>query len=515
MKAAKIIVVLSLIMGFLLPVQKVTADGASLFLSPASGTYSVGQSFVVRVFVSSSQAVNTFDVYISTNDLTVIGIDSGGSICSLYPSPPSKTATTAHFQCGLPTPGYTGSNGYIGAVTVKGNFQGVATMSIDANSSVLANNGLGTNILVNRGGASFTIQPPPTSAPSVSSPTHPNQDTWYRATTATINWSSNQGNSFSYLLDQSAGTAPDQVAEGSETTKTYDSLADGIWYFHVRVHGQNGWSATATYRLQIDSTPPEPFTPQADPKKDAEKRPIIAFTTTDATSGVDHYEIRLDEGPWSKVDNPYKVPAITSGNHVISVKAVDKAGNERIGTVDVSVKEITAPVILEPSNGSFLPYGTDLLIKGSAPANYTVKIFLDGKDIGTVKTGADGTFQLDYKNLIASGPHKIYAVTVNPDGIASAHSKEVAFTLDPKAFVIFGLTIPGLFGYGLLLLLILILIVVFIFFFLGSTHFKKKIRDVLKELEGKVESDLDEGKVKEKTKEKVEQDFEEAEEKAN
>ena len=87
------------------------AAGASLYLSPASGTKYTGDKFNIFVYVSASQAVNTFDVYLSSNNLTVTGVSSGGSICVLFPNPPSYTPTGASFKCGLPTPGYTGSSG--------------------------------------------------------------------------------------------------------------------------------------------------------------------------------------------------------------------------------------------------------------------------------------------------------------------------------------------------------------------------------------------------------------------
>lgn len=514
MKAAKLIFVI-LTLAILVPAAPAASAGASLFLSPSNGSAYEGETFVVRIFVSASQNVNTFDAYISTSNLTVTGINSGGSICSLYPTQPSKTATTAHFQCGLPTPGYKGSSGYIGSVTVKGNVQGVATMNITSASKVLANDGAGTNVLNSRGSASFTIQPPPTSAPTVTSTTHPKQDSWYKAKTATLNWSSSQGSSFSYSLDRSPSTTPDQVAEAAGNTKNYENMADGIWYFHIRVKGAGGWSSTAHYRLQIDATPPEPFVPEADPKTNAEKRPIIAFSTKDVTSGIDHYEIQIDEGSWDKADNPYKIPSISSGSHKVSVKAVDKAGNERIGTVDISVKEIAAPVILEPKNGSFLPYGTDLLIKGTAVANYKVKIFLDGKEIGTAETDKDGNFSFTYKELIRAGEHKLYAISINPDGIESPHSKEISFTLDPRAFNLFGLTIPGLAAFGGLIFLILILIVTLLFFFFGAAKFRRKIKSVLEELQGKVDKDLVSEKVRPAVKERIDKDFEEAEERVD
>lgn len=491
------------------PIAK--AAGASLFLSPSSGTKYVGDKFNVLVYVSASQSTNTYDVYLSVSNLTVTGISVGGSICILHPTPPSYNNISAHFRCGLPTPGYTGSGGYIGSISVKGNAPGTAKVFVDSNSQVLANDGAGTNILQSRGTATFNIQPQPTAAPSVTSSTHPDQDKWYKNKNATLSWSGS-GSSFSYTLDQSPDTTPDQVSEGSETSKTFTDLADGTWYFHITVKGSSGtWSSPAHFRLQIDTIPPEAFTPQADPKANAEKRPIIAFNTTDKTSGVDHYELRVDSGSWVIVANPYQIPKITSGKHKIEVRAVDKAGNSTIGSVDVLVKDITAPIIIQPENGVTIAYGSEIVIIGKSSPNYKVKIFLDGKEIATVKADSRGNFKYTYKELLRSGEHELYAIAVNTDGIESPKSAITNFNLDPKAYIFLGRTIPGMFLIITFIFVIITFLIFIFFILLGGKRFRKKLKKILEELEEKVEENLEEDKVSKKTQEKVEEEFEEAE----
>ncbi|MDP2671097.1 MAG: hypothetical protein Q8P13_01390 [bacterium] len=490
------------------PVQ---AASASLFLSPSSGTQNVGNKFSVLIYVSTSQASNTYDVYLGVSNLTVTGLSVGGSICILYPSPPSYSPTSAHFQCGLPTPGFKGSVGYIGAITVKGNSPGIAKVFVGSNSKVLANDGAGTNILGSRGTATFTIQPPPTAAPQITSSTHPNQDRWYKEKTAKLSWSGS-GTQFSYSLDHKSSTTPDQVSEGSGKEKTYEGLADGVWYFHVRVKGSSQWSGTTHYRLQIDSTPPRAFSPEADPKKDAETRPIIAFSTTDATSGVDHYELRLDAGDWIKVKNPYKIPSIASGAHTVFVKALDQAGNERTGSVDLSVKDIPAPKIEQPAGGSIIPYANSLFIKGHSFPGYQVKIFLDGVEIASVKADSTGQFEFTYKELLRAGKHEIYALATNPDNINSPKSEVINFEMDPRAYIIFGLTIPSWLLLVLFIVLILLLLLVTFFILFRFALFRRKLKELLVELEEKVEKDLSAEKVNKKTLSKVEKEFEEAEE---
>jgi len=512
MKTAGKILISLIFVSLLLPnfTIKISAASASLYLSPSSGTKYVNDKFNVSIYVNSDSSTNTYNVNISVSNLVITGISTGGSICQLYPFQPNYNASSANFQCGI-TGGRGPGSGYIGAVIVQGKSPGTGKVSISGGSQVYPNDPSGISILTSTGSATFTILPPPTAAPTITSSTHPDQDKWYKVKDVSLSWSGG-GSEFSYNFDQSADTAPDEVSEGSGTSKAYPNVTDGIWYFHVRVKGSGGWSGTTHFRVQIDTVPPLAFKPEADPSKDAEKRPVVAFTTTDATSGVDHYEIRIDNGLWVTATAPYKIPSITSGKHTIYVKAADKAGNEQIGSIDVTIKDIPAPKITYPKNGWYIPYSNSLTIRGSAPANHQVEIYLNDKKIATVKADNKGNFTYTYKQLLAAGKHTIYAVALNPDNISSPKSNIVNVTLDPHAVTIASFTLPGIVIYSALIGLIIILAVLIFFTIFRSRKFRKKLKELLRNLEQRVESDLTIEQVKETAKEKVGKDFQEAEE---
>lgn len=55
---------------------------------------------------------------------------------------------------------------------------------------------------------------------------------------------------YSFALDQTSTTVPDEALEGPEVAKSFEAMAGGIWYFHIR--GQDGagnWGPTTTYAL--------------------------------------------------------------------------------------------------------------------------------------------------------------------------------------------------------------------------------------------------------------------------
>ena len=86
--------------------------------------------------------------------------------------------------------------------------------------------------------------------------------------------------------------------------------------------------------IKLDKAPPS-ITLTSSPANGSEvKSPscTIGWTSTDTGSGIDHHEVRLDNGAWTEIGtaNNYTFTALGDGRHELSVKAVDKAGTSRI-----------------------------------------------------------------------------------------------------------------------------------------------------------------------------------------
>lgn len=100
-------------------------------------------------------------------------------------------------------------------------------------------------------------------------------------------------------------------------------------------------AATATQQenpwlleVKDDTIPPDPFAVQAESTRGVfGGKYYLVFSTLDKQSGLDHFEI-FEEGVWRTVESPYvlKDQFLQSS---IKVKAIDKAGNERIGEYTV------------------------------------------------------------------------------------------------------------------------------------------------------------------------------------
>jgi len=82
--------------------------------------------------------------------------------------------------------------------------------------------------------------------------------------------------------------------------------------------------------LTKDNIPPEPFEIKIsqDPNIFGGKY-FIVFSTTDKQTGIDHYEVKEGKRNWKRAESPYLLEDQSLKSKIL-VKAVDKAGNERI-----------------------------------------------------------------------------------------------------------------------------------------------------------------------------------------
>ncbi|MES2216457.1 MAG: cohesin domain-containing protein [Patescibacteria group bacterium] len=139
-------------------------EAATLSLSPSGGgSYSVGQTFTVPVYVSTaggSTAMNAVSTTISypRNLFDLLSIDKNGSIINFWIREPAAAADgSISLEGGVYNPGYAGSQGRIVSLIFKAKAVGTGSLTF-GNASVLANDGQGTNILSTTGTAVVTIR---------------------------------------------------------------------------------------------------------------------------------------------------------------------------------------------------------------------------------------------------------------------------------------------------------------------------------------------------------------------
>lgn len=162
-KNSKNIFLLALFIVFLFSAH--IASAAELNLSPSSGSYNVGDTIKLKVvLVSPDQPANfvSDDLSFPKDLLTLTSVSKTDSLISLWPEDPSYSNASGTIDMGgMILDGYTGSSGTI--LTLSFRVKAVGTADITSvTSSVLADDGQGTNILTSAGGASFVLSPAPT-----------------------------------------------------------------------------------------------------------------------------------------------------------------------------------------------------------------------------------------------------------------------------------------------------------------------------------------------------------------
>lgn len=92
--------------------------------------------------------------------------------------------------------------------------------------------------------------------------------------------------------------------------------------------------------LEADKTPPEPFEINLGKNPSIfDNQYFISFFTTDVESGIDYYEVKEGQRDFVRAESPYLLKD-QSLRSLIKVKAVDKAGNERITELIPSIPSV-------------------------------------------------------------------------------------------------------------------------------------------------------------------------------
>ncbi|MGC9046817.1 MAG: hypothetical protein ACP5IC_01730 [Minisyncoccia bacterium] len=435
-------------------------QAATLYFSPSSGNFTVGNIFTVNILVNTEGvAINNAEATINfPNDLLeLVSISKSGSIFSLWVEEPifSNSVGTLSFNGGLPTPGFNGPAGKILSAVFRVKNVGSASL-IFSSAAVRANDGYGTNIFKTGSQSFFNLisgeelpsEEKPIAdnvpqAPKISSPTHPDPNKWYANKDAKFTWPvPSDVTGTRLLVDKISSAIPTVTYVPAISEKEVTNLDDGIWYFHVQLRNVNGWGEVSHFRFQIDTKPPQPFEIKSvEGKETTNPQPTLVFGTTDEMSGVDYYEVKIDqEFPIKVKETEYKMPVQIVGKHTVTVKAVDKAGNYTLVMTEINILPIEKPVITDYPR-ELLP-GSILPIKGTALPDVTVMVYIQ-KDKNEIKTGEtksdkDGRWTYIIFEPVEKGIYKVWAEDVDSLGARSEPSEKVTIQVIPPVFIRIG-----------------------------------------------------------------------------
>lgn len=365
-----LLVVISIVLVFISGLQ--IAQAATFSLSPSTGTFVVGSTFDVSVYLDTEgDIVNVLDVVIKfpPDKLQIVSPEAEQSIISIWTSPPNfdNQSGIVRLQGAVPG-GVNTSRGLVFTLRFRVKGVGTAIVTFLDDSKVFLHDGKGTDILANTAGGVYRFALPPPLGPAVASETHPNQNEWYAARTAVLTWTSPEPVSgYSYVLNDVPVDIPDDISEGARESVTYQNLESGTHYFHIKAFRDGSWGGTTHFAVNVDADPPAHFSIDVSPRAYTSSRGLVFnFFTTDAHSGLSHYELKtvplnpgesaggIPQNFFIEVQSPY-VTSLPVGKYDVIIRAYDRAGNFR-----ESVKRIQ----IVPPFVSFTPEG--VVLGGSA-----------------------------------------------------------------------------------------------------------------------------------------------------
>jgi len=234
-----------------------------------------------------------------------------------------------------------------------------------------------------------TTPPPP---PVISSPTHTNEDDWFSSNDPGFEWtvpfdpSGIEG--YSYILDHSPSTTPDETVDTTGNSASFLDRADDEWWFHVRAKDNaNNWGAADHYRIRVDTTPPSTFIIHAPGSAS------IYLEAADPTPGSGVYAIyvRIDGVAWTEYlgAGPVEIPLAGTEGHFIETYSKDNASprNSESPFKSLVVLFLTVntnpPGLDDPTGEGWYDLGTVAYVNVDSVAGYIFEYwYLDGQ-VGT------------------------------------------------------------------------------------------------------------------------------------
>jgi len=246
-------------------------DAAVLYLEPSAGQYQLGDTFGVEIKIDTQECINVVEANLKfpPNILKAIDFSQGNSIITLWVKQPEINQESGLISFSGGIP-----NGYCGRVLGDPQESNLLGKIIFKVSEIT-------------GEAKIDL--------------------------AEIKFLSSQ-----VLLNDGRGTKAELTDRGAKF-KILSKLETP----------KDQWRE----EIKSDDIPPEAFEIKISRDSTAfEGKYFITFSTTDKQTGIDHYEMKEGKRDWETITSPYVLKNQGLTNDVL-VKAVDKAGNERIETL--------------------------------------------------------------------------------------------------------------------------------------------------------------------------------------
>ncbi|MBW8686961.1 Ig-like domain-containing protein [Chitinophaga rhizophila] len=256
--------------------------------------------------------------------------------------------------------------------------------------------------------------------------------------TPTVSGTAEANSTVTIIVDGSAvGTAPAD-ASGNYTFTMPTALSDGTHAITATATDAAGNTSTpsTTLNLVIDTQVPTAPTITTTNNPTNDNTPTVTGTAeANSTVTIIVDGSAIGTAPANASGNyTFTMPtALSDGIHAITATATDAAGNTSAPSttlnlvVDTQVPTVpTITTVKNPTNDN------TPTVTGTAEANSTVTIIVDGSAVGTVTANASGTYTFNMPTALSDGTHAITATATDAAGNTSAPSTTLNLVIDTQ-----------------------------------------------------------------------------------
>ncbi|WP_158625546.1 Ig-like domain-containing protein [Corallococcus carmarthensis] len=140
-------------------------------------------------------------------------------------------------------------------------------------------------------------------------------------------------------------------------------------------------------------------------------------------------QTRMPRGNYSDTSVTGTVPSVQAGYYFLTVITNGIPGGRM---VLVQGTPMVPPVVLTPANGAVLTTTTPV-ISGTAEADNTVTVLVDGQAAGTAQADAGGNWSFTPSTALSQGTHSVTARATDAAGNTSPDAPSRSFTVDSVA----------------------------------------------------------------------------------
>jgi hypothetical protein len=265
--------------------------------------------------------------------------------------------------------------------------------------------------------------------------TSPANGAYQNTTSVTVQWNSNYPSSgiASYSIRLDGGTWT-QLAP-TTTSYIFNGLAQGSHTITVRSVTNTGNVKDASVTFVVDSIAPAlTITSPSSGSTLTSTSVTVRWSGSDSGSGVAYYQVRTSSSPWTQLASTatsYTFSGLGQGPQIVTVRAVDRAGNAKDSAVTFTVDTAAPSLTLSyPSSGSYVNTASPTVRWSGGDAGSGVSYYMIRRDGGSWAQLASTTTSYTYSYL-AQGRHTVTVRAV--DKVGNVQQVSTTFTVDSVA----------------------------------------------------------------------------------